>query len=96
MLWIERFATFEELRARVREFARDYNEHWLLERHGYRTPAQAREHLHALAQATVARSLCSPECPVNRGRAKGTVPTRVPRYAGLLDYRSTMGGSCGT
>ena len=54
VLWIERFATFEELRARVREFDHDYNEHWLLERHGYRTPAEAREHLLALAQATVA------------------------------------------
>ena len=45
VLWIERFATFEELRARVREFARDYNEHWLLERHGYCTPIEARQHL---------------------------------------------------
>jgi transposase InsO family protein len=53
VLWIERFATFEELRARVREFARDYNKHWLLERHDYRTPAEARERLLALAQATV-------------------------------------------
>jgi len=53
-LWIERFATFEELRARVRRFARDYNEHWLLERHGYRTPTEARTHLAALAQAPVA------------------------------------------
>jgi hypothetical protein len=41
------------LRARVREFARDYNKHWLLERHDYRTPAEARERLLALAQATV-------------------------------------------
>jgi len=53
VLWIERFATFEELRVRVREFARDYNKHWLLERHDYRTPAEARERLLALAQATV-------------------------------------------
>ena len=44
----------EALRARVREFARDYNKHWLLERHDYRTPAEARERLLALAQATVA------------------------------------------
>jgi transposase InsO family protein len=41
-LWIERFDTLEQLRARVRQFARDYNEHWLLERHGYRSPRQAR------------------------------------------------------
>ena len=54
VLWIERFATFEELRAAVRRFAVTYNREWLLERHGYRTPAEAREHLLALAQAAVA------------------------------------------
>jgi transposase InsO family protein len=50
VLWIERFETLEELRARVREFARTYNEHWLLERHGYRSPREARQRLLA-AQA---------------------------------------------
>ncbi|MEJ7655548.1 MAG: DDE-type integrase/transposase/recombinase [Thermoleophilaceae bacterium] len=52
VLWIERFDTHEALRARVREFARTYNQSWLLERHGYRTPIEAREHL--LCQALVA------------------------------------------
>jgi putative transposase len=54
MLWIERFDTFEELRAAVRQFAVTYNREWLLERHGYRTPIEARAHLAALAQAVVA------------------------------------------
>jgi putative transposase len=45
VLWIERFDTLEQLRARIREFARDYNEHWLLERHGYRSPRQAHARL---------------------------------------------------
>src|SRR4051812_12488191 len=45
VLWIEHFDTLEQLRARIRQFARDYNEHWLLERHGYRTPRQARDTL---------------------------------------------------
>ncbi len=45
LLWIERFQTLEDLRAAVRRFARTYNEHWLIERHGYRTPTEAREHL---------------------------------------------------
>jgi len=45
VLWIERFDTLEQLRARIRRFATDYNEHWLLERHRYRTPAQAHERL---------------------------------------------------
>jgi putative transposase len=52
VLWIERFATHEALRARVREFARTYNRSWLLERHAYRTPIEARQHL--LRQALVA------------------------------------------
>ena len=51
MLWIERFETLEHLRARVRQFAADYSEHWLLERHGYRTPRQARDALRQTAMA---------------------------------------------
>ena len=47
----ERFAIFEELRAAVRQFTRTYNREWLLERRGYRTPIEAREHLLALAPA---------------------------------------------
>jgi hypothetical protein len=43
LLWIEPFDTLDELRTRVRRFGRDFNEHWLLERHGYRTPRQAAE-----------------------------------------------------
>ena len=50
VLWIERFDTLDELRARIRAFARDFNEHWLLERHGSHTPRQARE---ALRQAAM-------------------------------------------
>ena len=51
VLWIERFDTLDELRTRVRQFAADFNEHWLLERHGYRTPRQARDTLRAAAAA---------------------------------------------
>ncbi|MDP9399757.1 MAG: DDE-type integrase/transposase/recombinase [Actinomycetota bacterium] len=51
VLWIERFDTLEQLRARVRQFAADFNEHWLLERHGYRTPRQARDRLRQAALA---------------------------------------------
>jgi transposase InsO family protein len=40
--WIERFDTLEQLRALVRQFAELYKQHWLLERHGYRSPRQAR------------------------------------------------------
>ncbi len=52
VLWIERFATHEELREAVRAFARTYNREWLLERHGYLSPLEARERM--LAQEAVA------------------------------------------
>ena len=45
VLWIERFETLEEPRAAVRAFARTYNRAWLIERLGYRSPLEAREHL---------------------------------------------------
>jgi hypothetical protein len=35
----------------VHAFGRTYNQHWLIERHGYRTPAEAREHVRAKAAA---------------------------------------------
>ena len=49
MLWIERFETVDQLRTRIRAFAADYNERWLLERLGYRTPRQARDALRQTA-----------------------------------------------
>ncbi len=52
LLWVRRFATVEELRQALLEFRRRYNETWLVERHGYRTPAQVRaDELGALAAA---------------------------------------------
>ncbi|MDX6720332.1 MAG: putative transposase [Solirubrobacteraceae bacterium] len=45
VLWIERLDTHDALRTRVRQFARTYNQSGLLERHTYRTPIEAREHL---------------------------------------------------
>ena len=52
LLWVRRFATVEELRQALLDFRRRYNETWLVERHGYRTPAQVRaDQLDALATA---------------------------------------------
>lgn len=51
LLWIERFETLEQLRQAVRRFGRLHNEQWLIERHGYLTPSEAREHLRAEAAA---------------------------------------------
>lgn len=42
LLWVRTFDTIEELRTALIEFARYYNETWLVARHGYRTPAQVR------------------------------------------------------
>jgi putative transposase len=42
LLWVRRFATVEELRLALVAFQRTYNETWIIERHGYRTPAQVR------------------------------------------------------
>ncbi len=44
VIWIERFSAHEELRARVRTFAR-LNREWLIERHGYLSPLEARERM---------------------------------------------------
>ena len=41
-MWARTFDTIEELRAALVEFARHYNETWLVARHGNRTPAQVR------------------------------------------------------
>ena len=52
LLRVRRFATVEELRQALLEFRRCYNETWIVERHGYRTPAQVRaDQLGALATA---------------------------------------------
>ena len=42
LLWIERFRTVEALRLALLDFHRTYNESWLIERHGHRSPAQFR------------------------------------------------------
>ena len=42
LLWVRRFATIEELRLALAEFAALYNATWLRERHGNKTPDQIR------------------------------------------------------
>jgi transposase InsO family protein len=42
LLWVRTFTTLAELVEALREFRRRYNEQWLIGRHGYRTPSQAR------------------------------------------------------
>ena len=51
LLWVRRFETVEELRQALHAFKDTYNRTWILERHGYRTPAQVRADQLGLAQA---------------------------------------------
>ena len=39
---MQRFETVEELRRALQQFRQTYNQSWIVERHGYRTPAQVR------------------------------------------------------
>ena len=38
------YQDIEEVRAAVRAYFKCYNQHWLLEKNGYRSPAEARRH----------------------------------------------------
>jgi putative transposase len=51
LLWVRRFATIEELRQALHVFKNAYNQSWIVERHGYRTPAQVRADQLGLAAA---------------------------------------------
>lgn len=43
LLWVRWFETVEDLRQALLDFQRTYNEEWIIQRHGYRTPAQIRQ-----------------------------------------------------
>ena len=51
LLWVRHFAMVAELVGALREFKRRYNEQWLIERHGFRTPSQVRAELTGGARA---------------------------------------------
>ena len=42
LLWVRRFDTIEELRLALHAFKDSYNRTWIVERHGYQTPAAVR------------------------------------------------------
>ena len=42
LLWVRAFDTIEELRLALLAFRRTYNTTWLIERHGFQTPAAVR------------------------------------------------------
>jgi len=45
LLWVRNFRTIEELRLALHAFKHLYNSSWLVQRHGFLPPAQAREEL---------------------------------------------------
>lgn len=47
LLWVQAFATVAELQQALTAFKRRYNQEWLIERHGFRSPAQVRADLTA-------------------------------------------------
>jgi hypothetical protein len=42
--WVRQSASSEALRQALQEFRRLCNRHWLIERHGHRSPAEVRAH----------------------------------------------------
>jgi putative transposase len=52
LLWVRTFKTIEELRQALLAFRETYNDTWLIERHGFLSPAEyRRRRLQPLAQA---------------------------------------------
>lgn len=51
LLWVRTFRTVEELRVALQAWLVTYNEQWLVERHGFRSPAQVRRDLLAAQEA---------------------------------------------
>lgn len=49
LLWLQRFATIAELETALQAFRERYNREWLVQRHGYRTPAAMRAEFAAAA-----------------------------------------------
>lgn len=45
LLWIRRFNTVEALREALHEFRRQYNETWIIQRHGHISPSEQRRRL---------------------------------------------------
>jgi transposase InsO family protein len=51
LLWVRTFWAVEELRQALAEFRGRYNQRWIVKRHNYLTPQQARQQLLALGAA---------------------------------------------
>ena len=54
LLWVKTFETVEEPRLALIAWAELYNARWLIERHGFRSPAQRRRDYHSEARPLAA------------------------------------------
>ena len=54
LLWVKTFDTVEELRRALLEWAELYNERWMIQRHGYLSPAQRRRDYHTATEQRAA------------------------------------------
>src|SRR5262249_26051048 len=99
LLWVRHFATVAELVEDLREFKRRYNEQWLIERPGFRTPHQARTDLVAASRAwmpathPVEWGEPRPGRPDRRGRRsckrESRPPGASPRSSSRGDWRGS-------
>ena len=51
LLWLRSYRNLEELRQALLAFQEQYNEHWLIERNGSRSPRKARQDFLAMGAA---------------------------------------------
>jgi hypothetical protein len=102
LLWLHRFRTIEELHEALRDFAKRFNNHWIIGRIGSRTPAAHRRILRGEA-AWIPTSTClrnwmryteaiarPHRCrhPTTLNRARVALDLRRPRHSARNDRRS--------
>jgi transposase InsO family protein len=82
LLWLQRFRTVAELNQALRDFARRFNNHWIIGRIGYRTPAAHRRIILEEA-ARVPTSTCLKNWMRNTRRLSGgtAAPVRLVHNA---------------
>ncbi len=96
LLWVQHFESVEQLRLALLAFKDRYNHGWLMQRHGYRSPAAVRAEL-VLGGRLMSQNLRLAGCPRNRdpfrGRAasarfEGATPTWSAPQAASQPRRS--------
>lgn len=84
LLWVRTFDPVEDLREALIAFGKTYNQEWLIERHGHRSPAQFRldQNDSQLAAAGATGSGTAPACSRSVWSSGGSSapPQRTARY----------------